>query len=212
MAERSDNYAIQAAQAKAYFLHYDQEELIRRCRLEADGDYLYVRFLSQPYRICRKSGHMERRNGAAWEDGNSFHEVMTILDWLCDSRAERRLSGNWCNIVSRSGFHRDLQEKEDPYAVLFAAEPAAFAAACEALGGIQMPQGDVGYAIELVDGLSIYVQLWLGDEEFPPRLRCLWDENVLQYLRYETTWYAVGLLLRRLREHMGGMGHGHPAQ
>ena len=154
---------------------------------------------------------MERWNGESWMDGNSFHEVMTILDWLCDSRPERSLSGRWCNVVSRSGFHRDLQEKEDPYAEIFAADPTAFAAACQALGGVKMPQGDVGYAIELVDGLSVYIQLWLGDEEFSPRLRCLWDENVLQYLRYETTWYAVGLLLRRLREYMGGKGYGHPA-
>lgn len=212
MTERRDNYAIQAAQAKAHFLSYDQEELIRRCHLAADGAYLYVRFLSQPYRICRRSGHVERYNGRIWEDGNSFHEVMTILDWLCDSRADRCLGGRWCNVVSRSGFHRDLQEKEDADAELFATEPAAFAAACEALGGVKLPQSDIGYAIELIDGLSVYVQLWLGDEEFPPRLRCLWDENVLQYLRYETTWYAVGLLLRRLREYVGGMRNGHPTE
>ena len=46
------------------------------------------------------------------------------------------------------------------------------------------------------------VQLWHGDEEFPPNLRLLWDENTLRYLRYETTWYAAGLLMQRIRERM----------
>jgi hypothetical protein len=68
------------------------------------------------------------------------------------------------------------------------------------MDGQQLPGGDIGYAIELIDGLRVFVQLWHGDEEFPPRLRFLWDENTTRYIRYETTWYAVGLLIRRLRQ------------
>ena len=41
MAERPDNYKIQAAQAKKHFLTYDQQELIDRCRLRYDADYFY---------------------------------------------------------------------------------------------------------------------------------------------------------------------------
>ena len=55
---------------------------------------------------------------------------------------------------------------------------------------------------QMLDGLRIFVQLWHGDEEFAPRLRCLWDENTERYLRYETTWYAVGLLMKRIKERM----------
>ena len=66
-----------------------------------------------------------------------------------------------------------------------------------------MPQGDIAYAIELLDGLRIGVQLWFGDEEFPANLRLLWDENALRYIRYETTWFAAGVLRARLREIMG---------
>lgn len=62
--------------------------------------------------------------------------------------------------------------------------------------------GDAAYGIELFDGLSIVVQLWLGDEEFPPNLRFLWDENALDYIRYETMYFAKGMLLERIREEM----------
>lgn len=199
-----NNYDIQLLQGKKRFLTYDQQELIRRCHLKFDETYFYIRFLAEDYRICRSSGDMERLRGSLWTDGNSFAEVMTILDWLCDSRPDRCIAGRWVNVVTCGhSFHRGLQEeKDDPDADLFDKNPASFAAACEALKGEKLPGADVGYAIELLDGLRIFVQLWHGDEEFSPRLRFLWDENVLQYLRYETTWYAVGLLVRRLKENM----------
>jgi len=185
-------------------LTYDQQELIERCRLHFDDNYFYITMLADTYRIDRKTGDMERQYRSAWVDGNSFGEVMTILDWLCDSKPDRFITGRWINIVTHGHyFHRDLQEEtDDPDAVLFDKNSEAFAAACEALGGEKLPGADVGYAIELVDGLRIFVQLWHSDEEFSPRLRCLWDENTTRYIRYETTWYAVGLLMKRIKENM----------
>lgn len=203
MIEKRDNYKIQVAQAKQQFLTYDQQELIKRCSLNFDEQYLYIRLLSEKYRICRITGDMERLLNGQWVDGNSFGEVMTVLDWLCDSRADRYITGRWINIVNHGPyFHRNLQEGADPNAVLFDQNPAAFAKACEALGGQCVPEADISYTIELLDGLRILVQLWHGDEEFPPKLCFLWDENTTRYIRYETTWYALGLLLERLRQKM----------
>ena len=200
---QKDNYQLQAAQAKRHFLTYDQQELICRCRLKFDREYFYITFLSRPYRVSRTTGDMEYQVAENWVSGNSFGEVMTILDWLCDSRADRYITGRWVNPVSQGpAFHRQLQEEEDPDAALFDADPEGFCRACEALGGEKLSGADIAYAIELVDGLKILVQLWHGDEEFPARLRCLWDENTADYIRYETTWYAAGLLMRRLREQL----------
>lgn len=204
MAERQNNYQIQVMQAKRRFLTYDQQELISRCGLHFDDAYLYVTMLTEPYRIHRLTGDMERLHNGVWVDGNSFNEVMTILDWLCDSRADRYIIGRWINVVTHGHyFHGSLQEDmSNPYARLFDRQPEAFAAACEALKGEKQPGADVGYTIELIDGLRVFVQLWHGDDEFPPRLHCLWDENTNRYLRYETTWYANALLMERIKENM----------
>ena len=204
MSKKQDNYQIQMAQAKRLFLTYDQQELIRRCALKYDEEYFYISFLSSPYRICRKTGDMERFFLGAWVDGNGYGEVMTILDWLCDSRPDRYISGRWSNIINQGHyFHRQLQEDgEDPEASLFDKRPQAFCAACEALEGEKMPGADIAYAIPLVDGLRVLVQLWHSDEEFPARVRFLWDENVLRYIRYETTWFALGILLKRILENI----------
>jgi len=46
------------------------------------------------------------------------------------------------------------------------------------------------------------VQLWFGEEEFPACLRLLWDENALMYIKYETMYFAKGLLLKKIEERM----------
>ena len=197
-----NNYEKQAMQAKKLFLTYDQQELIVRCRLKYDEKYFYIRFLGEQCRVCRASGDMECLRGGVWEDGNQFNRVMTVLDWLCDSKRDRFITGQWINILSCGhNFHTGLQENEDdPLARFFDEDPRRFHEACQALGGEQVSGGDIAYAIELVDSLKICVQLWHGDEEFSPRLRLLWDRNALQYIRYETTWYAAGLLLSMLKK------------
>ena len=201
---RPDNYAIQAQQAKNRFLTYDQQKLIRKLHLKWDETYIYLPVLAQLHRIHRGSGDMERQMAEGWADANSFGEVMTILDLLCDCREDRSISGNWKNMGSFGLlFHTGLLEaKRDPWAERFERDPEGFRQACLALGGVPFPQGDAAYAIELFDGLRVVVQLWFGDEEFPAGLRFLWDENALQYIKYETMWFARGLLLERIKEKM----------
>lgn len=202
--ERKDNYAIQARQARAYFLSYDQEALRRKLGLDMDGTYLYADMLCKRYRINRTTAEIQRQEGESWVSGESFEETMTLLDLICDSREDRSISGRWKNMLSFGlMFHRDLLDTAaDPVAEAFARDPEGFAAACERLKGERLPQGDVGYGIELFDGLKIGIQLWLGDDEFPSRLKYMWDENALMYIKYETMYFARGLLLRRLRELM----------
>lgn len=200
--ERKDNYAIHAQQAKARFLTYDQRKLAEKLRLKSDGEYLYMTFLSWPYRINRCTGDVEFFRNGTWQDGNSYEEVMTLLDLICDSKENRWITGRWKNMRDFGlMFHGNLLENpEDPWAEAFQADPEGFRNACLALGGKPLPNGDIAYAIELFDGLCIVLQLWFGDEEFPPNLRTLWDENALMYLKYETMYFARSLILRRLAD------------
>lgn len=201
---RTNNYLIQAQQAKQRFLTYDSQALIRKLTLKADEDFLYVPMLCQTYRIRRTTGDIDRFTGTAWVDANSYEEVMTLLDLVCDSREDRHLSGRWKNMSAFGlQFHQNLLEgTRDPWAEAFQADQEGFCRACIALGGKPLPNGDIAYAIELFDGLPVALQLWLGDEEFPPNLRLLWDENAAMYIRYETMYFAKALLLDRIAEEM----------
>ena len=55
---RTNNYLLQAAQAKRYFLTYDQEALIRKLQLPYDEDFLYPVLFSRRYRLSRKTGDL----------------------------------------------------------------------------------------------------------------------------------------------------------
>ena len=201
---KKDNYQIQVQQAQNHFLCYDQESLIAKFCLKHDDDYLYMTMLSTPYRLCRKTGHLSRKVQGSWEDANTHSEVMTLLDLLCDSRPDRGLSHRWKNMRDFGlMFHQNLlEDASDPNALFFQDHPEAFRSACEGLEGRPLPMGDMCYAIPLFDGLAIALQLWLGDEEFPPRLMYLWDANATQYLKYETMYFARMLLMGRIREGM----------
>ena len=202
--ERRDNYAMQAEKAKESFLHYDQEALIRKFRLRADENYLYPVMLSDTYRLSRTTGDLSRYAGDTWVDANTHGEVMTLLDLLCDSREDRFLTGSWKSMQAFGNqIHRNLLERpRDLTAERFAQNMDRFERACRSLGGMPVPMGDMGFAIELFDGLKIAVALWREDEDFPAALRYYWDENALMYIRYETMYYAVDLLRSRLKGRM----------
>ena len=197
----ADNYQIQMQNAQKFFQTYDQEKLIENFRLHADEDYLFVIMFRTLYRIDRKTGSFERYRGT-WQDANTFGEVMTILDILCDSKENRWISGHW---VSTQHFgkhiHTGLLEPEyDALADAFDKAPGAFRKACLALGGHPIAGGDEAYALEVMDGLEIGIFFWHADDEFPAQLRFYWDEYALMYLRYETMHYTLGYLRSLLKQ------------
>ncbi len=202
--ESTDNYAIQAAQARLAFTRFDHNTLAKKLNTRLDDTWLYTGMLSSSYRIHRETGDIQRRKQGQWISANTFGESMVLLDMVCDSRDDRCLSGRWKNLQSfGQQFHRSLlEERKDPDAEYFAADPERFAGACEALGGTRLSQGDVGYSIPFFEQLPAGIQLWIGDDEFYSRLKFMWDENALQFLKYETMHFARGLLLQRIRETM----------
>lgn len=198
---RVNNYALQAERAQQYFLSYDQAALIAKWNLSYDEDYLYLQLFSRPYRLCRHTGALQRKDETGWRSGG-FGEVMTALDVLCDSREDRVLAGKW-KLMQNFGllFHRKMMEQEnDSLAQAIGDAPEAFCRKCLALGGEAIPGGDLAYAIPVLGELKIAIQFWFADEEFPPQVRYFWDENALQYIRYETMHYALGYLKQLLLE------------
>ena len=197
--ERKNNYAVQAQSAKQIFLSYDQNALAQKLHLPTDADYLYTSFLGAPYRIARKTGDLERKDNGAWVDGNSFDEVLSIFDLVCDSREDRKICGVWKNMTDFGlQFHQNLMESRDTLAEFAQRAPAEYRAALEELGGRPLKGADIAYALPVFEDLELALFFWAGDEEFSPRMRYLWDENALAYIRYETMYYVLDWLRTRL--------------
>lgn len=197
-----DNYALQAQRARERFLSYDPEALARKHWLTRDGEWLRTELFRIPCRLSLHTGDLQRLREDRWEPWNGFGQTMTLLDLLCDSREDRFVTGRLKDMADFGlRFHSGLLQK-DPWAVTFRDRQEDFSRACLALGAQREPLKDVSFRFWVFEELTLVLQLWLGDEEFPPKLRLLWDENAHMYLRYETMYFAKGLLLSLLQAQM----------
>ena len=200
MIQKRDNYAIQAEEARLRFLTYDQSAM----PVPMDSDYLYLRFCGSDYRVCRCDGRLSRRVGDDWLPADSHGEVLTVYDYLCDAKPGRAPAREPVSMAHLGGHvHTNLAAASGSLERAIDRAPDAFRRACEALGGTPAPGGDICYDLDLFPDLPVRLRFWHADEDFPPSLDLLWDRNTLQFLRYETTWFAAGVLRQRLREEMG---------
>ena len=181
---RQSNYDQVIENWRLKFLEMDQEELIRKFKLEADEEFLYIIYFSKRFRI-------DRKNGFITEDGKSpgFDTVMNIYNTFYYSAAHPVASGNLVAFrqVKRvypfeAAYRRTiifrLQE-------LFAGKTEELRKACEALGGTLLPQGDVGYVLPVFPFLNIAVLFWDKDEEFEAQANMLFDSEITEFMHEE---------------------------
>ena len=206
MSERKGNYEITRDRVEGEFLKFDQEAMIAKFHLAHDRDFLYARFLGRDYRVGRETGRVERMPELAHA---GFHETMTIFDVLCESKPDCRLSGEFVRVNDLDGVTKTAHlggNLFDGSAKAFTHRVGALKAACEALGGTAGDVGDVCYTIPMFDFLPVMLQFWDADDEFDAVLKIMWDRRTLDFMRYETTWYAAGHMLERLEELMKEAG------
>ena len=55
----------------------------------------------------------------------------------------------------------------------------------------------------MFDAVIVRLKFYLSDDEFPAQLVMLWDNEILKYMRYETTYYVMGHIYKRLMEEAG---------
>jgi len=197
-----DNYRRALIYARELFLQWDQAKIIARCGLRADDEYIHIAFLGRPYRIRRSDGRVDCIDDGVREA--DFSEALTIYDYICRSEPMPGLSGrllpvNGLRHAARSSSPNDssFHQKSADY---LQQHQAALAIALQKIGLAPFPQGDAACMFALFDGFTAVFQFWAGDEEFPPSVRFLWDENTPDYLKYETVYYAMGCFLARLEE------------
>ena len=201
MKSEWSNYDLAREQARQLFTTYDIGPMVQKYGLRQDDAYTYIPFLGVTYRICKHSGQVERPDGRV----ANFEESLTIYDVLCYAQKDAALFGEFCSVMQLDG----IAKSSNPGGFMFSSfcrrlegRAHALRKACEALGGTPFPIGEVAYQLPLFDFLPIVVQFWDADEEFPGQLMIKWDRNILQYMHFETTFYATGCLLQRISELM----------
>ena len=148
--ERKNNYEIQAGQARKLFCAHDLDAVARAHGLRTDGDFLYLRLLSEDYRVSRADGYIARRDSGAWLPADGFDETLTIFDLLCDAKPGRKAAGAWKTTLDFGGqVHRGLMEpnRADALELLYDRRPELLERACLRLGGTPMAGADVSFSL-----------------------------------------------------------------
>lgn len=205
MAEQKSNYFLQSEHARKVFLNHDQQKMIDKFNLKYDENYLYINFISREYRIFRETGNISYLKDGT-EMPADFNGTMAVYDLLCDSKEPLFLSGKWTNtrgLVKNMQFGRAGGiALSQPFADFISGKMDKLIQACEALGGKPYPIGDVAYILPVLEFFPVVLQFWERDDEFQPQVQLLWDENTLDFFRFETTYYIDFHLQERIMEYM----------
>lgn len=203
--QRISNYEKMKNDMAGVFLQYDQEKMIQKFGLAHDESHLYISCLERKYRIDRRSGQVSwSEDGFQTEEKADYNEAMTIYDVLCCSKEDCRLAHKWVNIGNLSTVQGGTLKKESSFfqnaGKDFAGKTDAFIRACENLGGKKREKGDAAYELSLFPFLPLILRFWDSDEDFLASLQILVDENILDYMHYETLMFAISHLLNRLKD------------
>ncbi len=146
--------------------------------------------------ICKNTGQVTV-NGAKAD----FCEALSVFDWLCDGKSEAKSAGVYAPVSSLPGVlvrGQGLLMKAPELAEKIDADPARFCQICKELGGKPRDMGDISFEIPVFPELSMVLKFYHADEEFPADLTFLWDQNILQFVRYETVYYIAATIKKHL--------------
>lgn len=191
-----NNYETTLRAAQRHFTEYDMDILAKRAGVTDEGDCLMTSLFGQTVRIDKATGQMLVDGEKA-----NFVQGLSVYDWLCDRNPEAAAAETFCPVSSLPGVlvsGSGLKIVPQKLADTIDKNPDSFRHGCESMGGIPVDQGDIGYRVEIFPGLPVCLKFYFADEEFPPSLTLLWDQNILQFVRYETVYYIAGCLQERL--------------
>ena len=134
------------------------------------------------------------------EEINTFD--LTMLAYYFDVSDGAPIAGEWIafNQIPGGMFYAQAFQgySGNELAKVFVNDADAFIDANEKLGGRREFFGNVAFSYQVLPRVPIMVVCWLGDDEFPPSYRMLFDANAHHHL--VTDAYAIlgSNLTRRL--------------
>lgn len=198
----ANNYETMKLQMRDEFLKYDQGTMIEKFGLRSDDENNYITFFGTEYAVDRYTGDVRSERGEA-----GYNEAMTLYDVLCYSKPHCKASGRMINMGSLSTIQGGSMKREGDglfgrYEAAFDQRDEALSAACAKLGGVPGGKGDVAYRIPMFPFLDVMLQYWDSDDESPASLQLFVDDKMIDFMHYETVWFALSHLLERIKELM----------
>ena len=179
------------------------EEVIARVTdVKWDGEKFYVNLLGREFTIS----HPDYAISAV--DGGAVPPLATqtfLLRYLLESK-DVAWAGEWKTFREMPWGEMYIK----PYtgrvltraAFTLGTRVAAFRAAAEKMGAVELKHGDAGYQFNLIGNYQMQIMVWEGDEEFPPNAQVIYSDNFAEGFAAEDRVVAGDILISTIKANM----------
>ena len=180
----------------ARFRREDPREMAGRCALPFDGARFPITLGGDVYRVAHPffsiAGDREPTNP----------ERILFLRYLLDGRFVPPTGAYrtyrefpWGEVYLQQFTGRCIKR----FAFSYGSRPETLRKVMERLPARPMERGDVSYELTLMDGLTMQLTLWVGDEEFPPNAQILFSDNFRWAFTAEDMANIGDIVLNRMK-------------
>ncbi len=202
--QEKDNYELMKSQMQRVFAEkYDIAKAAEAWHLESRDGAAEIDFIGRRHYIDMRTGEIYYYSFGE-KHGASYTAAMTLFDMLSRDR-EGVPAGKFSTVNSFCRVHTSSVLAGGMFnmtAQKFDHNEKRLADACENLGGVKFGKGEVSYRIPIFRKLCVVLQFWSSDDEFGPSLHILCDNNMLDFMLYETIMYMLSYFLERITEEM----------
>ncbi len=160
----------------------------------------HLRYLVIPE--AREIWRVEPKGQVVHEDLHPFFTLM-VLVYLNGAKAIES-EGKWVSEKDLKGgfnfFQGPHRLKIEELEMLYGGDPEAFLEAGRKLGGTEISYGNKAFVLNVFPRVPLAYLLWEGNEEFPSKIRVLFDSTIQSHLPLDIIWCMVAETSRRLSE------------
>ena len=180
----------------AKFREGDPQEMADRCALPFDGERFTIRLMGDTFTVSHPDYDIQG------DRAPTNPERILFLRYLLDGRSTPPTGAfltyrefPWGEVFLQQFTGRCIKR----FAFSYNGKAELLARIMERLPAHPVKMGDVGYELELMEGLSLQLILWQGDDEFPPNAQILFSENFRDAFTAEDMANIGDIVLNRMK-------------
>lgn len=160
------------------------------------GGGLLLRVLGREVLVDPKLDEIRTRGPSGWDPiRHPLMELLTLVYLLNVTSAVPDGSLAAPQELKESHFFQGPHTlKTEPVLRRFGYDPEGFRKAALELGGTEVDLADAAFRFLPFPKIPVYYLLWLGDEEFEPRISVLFDRSVEKHLSADALWGIVNFI------------------
>ena len=180
----------------AKFREGDPQEMADRCALPFDGKRFTIHLLGDTFTVSHPDYDIQG------DRAPTNPERILFLRYLLDGkftpptgvfRTYREFP--WGEVYLQQFTGRCIKR----FAFSYNGRTELLGRIMERLPAHPVKMGDIGYELELMEGLSMQLILWQGDDEFPPNAQILFSENFRDAFTAEDMANIGDIVLNRMK-------------